>query len=79
MSRLFNRIITFHVRGEIYSSYTTPEDIINNYDWSFDDNEDGNVQVFGHHKDYRGRITDLIKLPKIHPYKQSDTELFLKL
>jgi hypothetical protein len=77
MSRIFNRIITFHVRGEIYNSYTSPEEIINNYDWTFDDNYDGNVQIFAHHNDDRGKITDLIKLPKIHQWKTSDTEFFL--
>lgn len=79
MSRLFNRIITFHVQGEIYDQTTKPENIIRNYNWSFEDHEDGNIQIFGHHKDPRGRITKMIKLPKIHPWKKPDTEFFLKL
>jgi hypothetical protein len=79
MARIFNRILTFHVRGEIYDTYTSPESILNNYEWTFDDNVDGNIQMFAHHKDDRGRITDLIKLPKIHKWKTPDTEFFLKL
>ncbi len=79
MSRIFNRILTFHVVGEIYDNETKPEDIIKNYNWSFDDNVDGNIQIFGHHKDNRGRITNMIKLPKIHKWKKPDTEMFLKL
>jgi hypothetical protein len=79
MPRIFNRILTFSVTGEIYGNETTPESIIKNYDWSFDDNVDGNIQIFGHHKDNRGRITNMIKLPKIHKWKKPDTEMFLKL
>lgn len=79
MSRIFNRIIMFHVIGEIYDNETKPEDIIRGYDWSFEDSMDGNVQIFGHHKDNRGVITKMIKLPKIHRWKTPDTEFFLKL
>jgi hypothetical protein len=77
MSRVWNRIISFHVRGEIYDSYTSPESILDNYNWTFDDNVDGNIQLFAHHDDDRGRITNLIKLPKIHQWKGSDAEFFL--
>ncbi len=79
MARIFNRILTFHVKGEIYDTYTTPESILNNYEWTYDDNVDGNIQMFAHHKDSRGKITDLIKLPKIHKWKTPDTEFFLTL
>lgn len=79
MARIFNRIITFHVKGEIYDKSTSPESIIKNYDWSFEYHDDGNVQIFGHHNDNRGRITDMVKLPKIHLWKTPDTEFFLKL
>ena len=77
MSKTFDRIITFRVRGEIYNSYTSPEEIINNYHWTFDDSFDGNVQIFGHHNDDQGKITELTKLPKIHQWKTQDAELFL--
>lgn len=80
MPRVFDRIITFHVKGEIYDAKdTTPESILRNYNWSFRDNTDGTISVVGRHKDNRGRITKMIKLPKIHKYKQPDTEFFLKL
>lgn len=77
MPRIFNRILTFHVTGEIYCNETEPESIIKGYNWSFDDNVDGNIQIFGHHKDNRGRITNMIKLPKISRWKTPDTELFV--
>lgn len=65
MPKTFNRIIEFHIRGEIDDSKTTPESILKNYNWSFDDNVDGNIQLFAHHKDSRGRITEITRLPKI--------------
>lgn len=80
MPRLFNRVLTFHVQGEIYDTQeTTPESIIRNYNWSFRDNSDGTIHVIGRHKDSRGRISKMIKLPKIHKWKTPDTEFFLKL
>lgn len=80
MPRLFNRVLTFHVKGEIYDTKeTTPESIIRNYNWSFRDNNDGSIHIVGHHKDNRGRISKMIKLPKIHKWKTPDTEFFLKL
>lgn len=79
MPRLFTRVITFKVEGEIYDNETKPESIIKNYNWSFEDNMDGNIQIFAHHKDNRGRITKMTKLPLIHRWKKPDTEFFLKL
>lgn len=79
MSRQFNRVITFHVEGEIDDKKTSPESIIKNYEWSFEYNEDGNIQIFGFHKDNRGRITNMTRLPKIHKWKTSDTEFFLNM
>lgn len=81
MPRLFNRVITFHIKGEIYDQITTPEDIIKNYNWSFKDYGDGKDHFFieGTHKDTRGRITEVIKLPKIHRWKKPDTEFFLTM
>lgn len=79
MPRIFNRIITFHVQGEIYDTETKPEDIIKNYTWNFRDYGDGKDRFYieSEHKDSRGRITRVTKLPKIHLYKKPDTELFL--
>ena len=79
MPRLFNRISTVHIQGEIYDRETTPESIIRNYNWSFKNNLDGNIQITAHHKDNRGRIIKAIKFPKIHRWKKPDTEFFLNL
>lgn len=79
MCRLFNRIIEFHVEGEIYDTDTKAEDIINNYNWTFDDNVDGNIQIFAHHKDKRGRISKITKMGKIRRWKKPDTEYFMPL
>jgi hypothetical protein len=80
MPRLFNRVLTFHVEGEIYDHETKPEDIIKNYNWSFKDNSDDNhFFISAQHKDNRGRITKMTKLPKIHRWKKPDTEFFLNM
>lgn len=78
MPRLFTRILTFKVEGEIYDTETKAEDILKNYDWrSFSSNYDSDIHIMATHKDNRGRITKMTKLPKIHRYKKPDTELFL--
>lgn len=79
MPRLFNRVLTFHVQGEIYDHETTPESIIKNYNWGFRHNTDGSITIKGTHKDNRGQISKMIKLPKIHKWKTPDTEFFLKM
>jgi hypothetical protein len=79
MSNLFSRIITFHVTGEIYNSNTTPEDVINSYDWTFEDSVDGNIQIFAHHNDDNGKITEVIKMPKIHHEQSSDADFSLNV
>jgi hypothetical protein len=81
MPRLFHRVLTFHVQGEIYDSKTSPESIINNYTFSFKDYNDGKDHFFieASHNDKRGRIINLTRLPKIHRWKTSDTEFFLKM
>lgn len=81
MPRIFNRIITFHVEGEIYDRSTSAEDIIRNYIFAFKDYNDGKDHFFieATHKDNRGRIVKMTRLPKIHKWKKPDTEFFLKL
>ena len=80
MPRIFNRVLTFHVQGEIYDSKaTSAESIIRNYTWNFKNNDDGTISITGKHKDSRGRINKMIKLPKIHRWKTPDTEFFLKM
>jgi hypothetical protein len=81
MPRTFNRILTFHVQGEIYDNHTQAEDIIRNYNFNFKDYNDGvdRAYLIMDHKDHRGRITKMARLPKIHRWKKPDTELFLNL
>lgn len=79
MAKLFDRVITFHVQGEIYNHEdVTPESIINNYTWLPKD-VNGEIHLVGRHKDNRGRINKMVKLPAVHEYHQSDSELFLQL
>lgn len=80
MSRIFNRVLSFRVEGEIYDTKeTTPESIIKNYNWSFQYDDDGSISLIGHHRDHRGRITKMVKLPKINKWKTPDTEAFIKM
>lgn len=79
MPRTFNRKISFNIQGEIYDLGTSAESIIKNYEWSFRDNCDGNIFIVGHHKDYRGKITNMVKLSKIEKYGKPDTDFFVKM
>lgn len=80
MPRYFNRVVNFSIRGEIYDTKdTTPESIIKNYNWSFSDNDDNTITITGHHKDRRGRITKMVKLPRIYLPKKPDTEFFVNM
>ena len=79
MSRLFNRVIEFRIEGEIYDNETTPESILNNYNWTFKDNSDGNIQLFAHHKDNRGRINNITKTGKIRQWRKPDSKYFVPL
>ena len=81
MPRLFNRIITFHIQGEIYDTHTSADDIIKNYSFQFKDYNDGKDHSYLtlEHKDPRGRITKMVRLPKIYKTKKPDTDFFLKL
>jgi len=79
MPRLFDRVMTFHVQGEIYDDEKTiPESIINNYNWIQKD-VDGEIHLVGRHKDARGRINKMVKLPKVHPWKKTESDLFIQL
>lgn len=79
MPKIFDKVINFHIQGEIYDDdHTNPESIINNYTWTQKDIE-GEIHIIGRHKDHRGRITNMVKLPKIHPWIKKDDELFVKL
>jgi len=81
MPRLFTRVLTFKVEGEIYDTETQAEDIIRNYNFNFKDYNDGIDKSFLvlDHSDHRGRITKMKRLPLIRKWKTPDTEFFLKL
>lgn len=79
MPRLFKRILSFQVEGEVYDTQTRPEDILRNYDWTFKDYNDGQDKIFmcAHHNDSRGRITKISKMSRITKPKHPDTEYFV--
>lgn len=79
MPRLFTRIVSFKIEGEIYDKETTPEDIIKNYNFAFKDYHDGRDHFFieGDHKDNRGRISKIVRLPGIKKWNKPDTEFFI--
>lgn len=79
MPRIFHRILSFEIEGEIYDQETKAEDIIKNYDFSFKDYNDGRDKSFVtlEHKDHRGKITRISNRPTIKRAKKPDTEYFL--
>lgn len=78
--KVFNKIISFHVQGEIYDPYhATPDSIINNYNWSFDEDDNGDIRMIGSHKDHRGRISKIVRLAKIKNWIKPDTEIVLDM
>lgn len=79
MSKLFTRLMTIEVKGEIYDLETKPEDIIKNYTWSYRDNADDYIHLIAkhYHYDRRGRINSIKVFPEIKKPKKPDTEYFL--
>lgn len=80
MPKIFNRLITFKVSGEIYDKDTKPEDIIKNYEWKIKHNKNDisdEISICANHHDKRGRITNIVKLPNIQRAKKPDTEYFI--
>lgn len=81
MPKVFHRVISFEVEGELYDSETSPEEIIKGYQWHFKDYDDNHGEnkcfVEAHHRDHRGRITKLTKLQKITKTKVPDSEYFI--
>jgi len=79
MPRVFKRLLTFEIEGEIYDTNTKAEDIIKNYDFYFKDYDDGGEKSFLalEHKDHRGKITRVSNRPKIQKTKKTDTEYFI--
>ena len=79
MPKLFHRILSFEIEGEIYDLNTKPEDIIKNYIFRFKDYNDGRDKSFLEleHKDHRGKIVKFNSRPKISKAKKPDTEFFV--
>ena len=79
MPQIFDKVISFHVQGEIYNDkIATPESIINNYTWEQKD-VNGEIHLVGRHKDNRGRINRMVKLSKIKPWIKPPSDLFVQL
>ena len=80
MPRIFRRIISFEVEGEIYDNSTKPEDIIKNYEWHFKgyhDNHEDKCFLEASHNDHRGRLTKMTRKSKIQKTEKPDTEFFV--
>jgi hypothetical protein len=81
MPRVFHRILSFEIGGEIYDQTTKPEDIIKNYEWRFkgfnDAHGDDKCFLEASHRDHRGRIISFNNRPRISKAKKPDTEFFI--
>lgn len=80
MPKIFHRIISFEIEGEIYDTSTSPEDIIKSYDWYFKgyhDNREDKCFLEACHNDHRGRITNMTRKSKISKTEKRDTEFFM--
>ena len=79
MPRIFHRVISFDIEGEIYDMSTSPESIIKGYSWELhkSNNISDEILITAKHKDNRGRIVKLKKLAKIKKSSVSDTNYFL--
>jgi hypothetical protein len=78
MHKLFSRIISFEIQGEVYDEHISPEDIINSYDWrfkGFHDNHEDKCFLESSHDDSRGRITNMTKKLEIKKTDKPDTVL----
>ena len=79
MPQIFDKVLTFHVQGEIYDDNNiSPESIISNYSWTQKDIE-GEIHLIGRHKDKRGRINKMVKLSKVKPWIKPKSDMFVKL
>ena len=79
MPQIFDKVLTFHVQGEIYDDENaSPESIISNYSWTQKDVE-GEIHIIGRHKDKRGRINKMVKLSKVKHWIKPKSDMFVKL
>jgi hypothetical protein len=76
MPRLFHRIISFEVEGEIYDNSSRAEDIIKNYDWRVQHLND-NLVITAHSREKNGRIVNLTKIPKVFRSRKVDTNYYI--
>lgn len=77
MPRIFHRVLSFEIEGEIYDLSTSPESIIKGYSWSVHKNDSDELHLIASHKDNRGRIAKIKKLDKIQKSSIPDTTYFL--
>jgi hypothetical protein len=76
MPRLFHRIISFEVEGEIYDNSSTAESIIRHYDWKVK-HDNTNLVITASTKDKNGRIVNLTRIPKIFKSRKVDTNYYI--
>jgi hypothetical protein len=79
MPRIFHRVLSFEVEGQIYDNSTSAESIVNGYTWrlSKEPFNGKEVRLIGSHKDNRGRIVKCKKLPGMLKPAVPDTNYFL--
>ena len=74
----FEKTVSFQVKGELYDPVSSPEIVMENYDWSFEYHDDGNVQIFGHHRDSSGRIVNIDENPDVSDVTGKDSIYILE-
>ena len=79
MPRIFHRVLSFEIEGEIYDLSTSPESIIKGYSWNLHkgSNNSDEISLVAKHRDNRGRISKINKLAKINKSSTPDTNYFL--
>lgn len=77
MPRLFHRIISFEVEGEIYNNSSKPENIIRNYEWKIHQTPNDELVITAYSKEKNGRIVKLTKIPKIFKSRKVDTNYYI--
>lgn len=79
MPRVFHRVLSFEIEGEIYDLSTSPESILKGYSWNLHKGSENSNEIFliAKHHDNRGRICKINKLVKINKSSTPDTNYFL--
>jgi hypothetical protein len=76
MPRLFHRIISFEIEGEIYDNSSKAEDIIQHYEWKVQ-HDDTNLVITASTKNKNGRIVNLTRIPKTFKSRKVDTNYYI--